>query len=185
MKRNKKQLMKVEGKHITIRKLKLSDANDIYKNVNHKDIVRWTKSIPYPYLKDGAGKFIRQTYSEMRTKKSFIFGITLPDTDKVIGIVSLIRINWENKDAELGYWIGKRYWNKGYTTEAAKLIIGYGFRNLKLHRIHAVYIAPNKASGKVMEKAGLRKEGISREAYYKNSWHDLVSYAILAKEYKK
>ena len=105
--------------------------------------------------------------------------IVLKPTQELIGAIGLI-IDKKFNRAELGYWVAKEYWNQGYCTEAAKAILEYGFHNLHLHKITAIHITRNPASGKVMEKIGMKQEGIFKEHVIKwNKYEDVVSYGIL------
>lgn len=105
--------------------------------------------------------------------------MTRRETGDLVGIVSL-HIQRVHDRAELGYWIGKPYWMRGYATEAARALIGFGFRDLGLHRIFAHHFARNPASGRVMEKAGMKCEGLRRGAVKKGGvYEDIVEYAIL------
>ena len=79
-----------------------------------------------------------------------------------------------------------KYWKCGYCTEAARAIIRYGFKQLKLNKIKSSHFARNPASGKVMRNIGMKKEGFRREHVIKwNKYEDLVQYAILRKEWEK
>ena len=64
---------------------------------------------------------------------------------------------------ELGYWIAKDDWNRGYATEAARAVVRYAFDELGLRRVHAGHLVRNPASGRVMEKIGMRREGVWRQ----------------------
>ena len=100
-------------------------------------------------------------------------------TNELIGCIDL-GISKENAKAELGYWIGFDYWNKGYCTEAAIAIVKFGFENLKLNKITSRHMTGNPASGRVMMNAGLTKEGTHREEFQKNGvFHDLEVYGVL------
>jgi RimJ/RimL family protein N-acetyltransferase len=86
--------------------------------------------------------------------------------------------------AELGYWIGVPFWNRGYCTEATRALVDLGFRSLGLHRIQARHLTRNPASGRVMLTLGMRMEGINRDAMRKHGrFEDLAVYAILADEW--
>lgn len=75
------------------------------------------------------------------------------------------------------------YWNQGYTTEAAKACIEFGFDYFKLRKITSRYLSTNLASGRVMEKCGMKREGILREHQRKNdTFHDIVEYGLLKSE---
>jgi ribosomal-protein-alanine N-acetyltransferase len=94
-------------------------------------------------------------------------------------------INQKHESAELGYWIGKPYWGNGYGTEAAKAVLHYGFTVLGLNRIYATHMSRNPASGRVMEKIGMKYEGCSRQHVKKwDVFEDLKMYAILKSEYE-
>jgi ribosomal-protein-alanine N-acetyltransferase len=80
----------------------------------------------------------------------------------LLGATSLSRDGLFNR-AELGYWIGIRYWNRGYCTEAAKAIVEYGFGVLAYHKISARHFVGNHASGRVLEKVGMTREGVLRD----------------------
>lgn len=86
--------------------------------------------------------------------------------------------------AELGYWIGKPFWNRGYATEAAIAVIRFGFASLDLNRIASRHFSRNPASGRVMQKAGLRHEGTARQSMIKwGKYEDLQLYAILREDW--
>ena len=172
------------GENIKLRNYKLGDANNIYQNVKDKEIVRWTINIPHPYSKKHAIKFIRKSKYNLKKKKEYNFGIALLETDKIIGNVSLMKVDWKNKKAEIGYWIGKKYWSRGYMTEAVNLVLTIALKKLKLHRVEASIFKPNKASGRVLEKSGFKLEGEMREADLKhNKWQNRLMYAILKKDF--
>jgi RimJ/RimL family protein N-acetyltransferase len=176
--------MELRSNRIILRKLKDTDANDIYKNAKDKEVVRFTLNIPHPYLYSDATKFISSSIIKWNKKENFTFGITPTSTNKVIGIITLKDIDWRNKKAELGYWLGKKYWGKGIMTEAVGLILCHGFRDLKLHRIYAYIFEKNTASEKVLRKSGFTLEGKKRDVRFRNGkWHNELMFSILRKEY--
>jgi RimJ/RimL family protein N-acetyltransferase len=91
-----------------------------------------------------------------------------------------LRIEQEDDRAELGYWIGKPYWGHGYCTEAARAVIGFGFEQCQLNRIHASCFSRNPASGRVLQKIGMTHEGRLRcHAKKWDAFEDIEMYAIL------
>lgn len=177
--------LEIEGERIKLRRPQLSDADNIYKNLQDKETVRWT-FIPQPYKKQDAIKWIRKTHYRIINKKEYHFAIVLKTENRVIGAIALMAIDWKNKNAELGYWLGKRYWGKGFTTEAVKLILRFAFEKLKLRRIHAFSFEENIASRRVLEKCGFKLEGIMREGRYKDGrWHNMLIFGLLKQEYMK
>jgi RimJ/RimL family protein N-acetyltransferase len=100
----------------------------------------------------------------------------------VIGAVGL-RVDRDHARAELGYWIGKPYWGRGYATEAARAALRWGFDSLGLERIYAYHFARNAASGRVLRKIGMTPEGIARRHVRKwGEYHDSPLYSILRGE---
>ena len=112
-----------------------------------------------------------------------MFAITLRKEGLLVGCIGLT-ISREHVRAELGYWIGKPYWGNGYCTEAARAMVRFGFEELGLKRIHAIHFRRNPASGRVMSKIGMAREGCQRQHIKKwGTFEDLVMYAILKSEF--
>ncbi|MBM3199472.1 GNAT family N-acetyltransferase [Candidatus Woesearchaeota archaeon] len=174
----------LDGEKVYLRKLKYSDAKDIYENVKHKEVVKWTLNIPHPYPKNGAIKFIRHKHSARRKKESYAFGIVPKDYGKVVGVIDLFKIDWKNKNAELGYWLGKKYWGKGLMTESVKLMLGFAFEDLNLHKVKADLFENNHGSKKVLEKSGFNLEGKIKEGRFRyGKWQNELVYGVLSKDY--
>ena len=100
----------------------------------------------------------------------------------LIGDIAVVRWREEDESCEIGYCLCRRHWNQGIMTEALKTVIGYLFDTVGFHRICICHDILNPASGRVMDKCGLRKEGIARGAKKRRdgSWMDVVYYAILS-----
>ena len=171
---------------ITIRPLQLKDAQSIYKNVRDKAIVQYTIQIPYPYRSTDAVKFIKSSQKAWKEKSAYILGIGVKDTETIIGVVSLSRIDKKNKNCELGYWLGKKYWRKGIASSAVKMALDFAFNKLKMHRVYASTFASNTASLRVLEKNNFLLEGILYETRWRNGiWHNMFLYGILKDDFNK
>ncbi len=117
--------------------------------------------------------------------ESITLAITHDEQGYLIGSIGLT-IAKEFDRADLGYWIGKPYWNQGYCTEAAHAVVRYGFEVLGLNRITANHITRNPASGRVMQKIGMKHEGCLRQHSKKwGNYEDREMYGILRSEYEK
>ena len=174
------------GKKVTIRKLKITDADSITSHINDKTVARWTINVPHPYRKKDALKFIRSRQVHGRNRANYTFGIAEKESDEIIGCIDLVDIDWEDKKAETGYWISRVYRGQGLTTEALNLILRFAFRDLKLHKIYARVFKENRASMKVLEKNGFKREGILRKEIYKyGRWVDEYYFGLLKSEYRK
>ena len=170
---------------ISLRHLKNKDVQSIYDNVKDKAISTYTVSIPYPYHLSDAREFISYSIRTRRLKTAYIFGIELIKNKKIIGIVSLSKIDKKNKNCELGYWLGKKYWRKQIASTAVKMILNFAFKKLKMHRVYAQVFADNTASLRVLEKNGFLLEGVSFDVIWrKNKWHNLFLYALVENDFK-
>lgn len=112
-----------------------------------------------------------------------VFGIMLKGTDKLIGSIGLIKDpKRDNPNAlMLGYAIGEAYWGKGYTTEAAQAVIGYGFDKLELELISAYCYPYNERSKRVLHKCGFVYEGTLRrsEIRFDGTVYDSECYSVM------
>ena len=108
------------------------------------------------------------------------FVIEYKDEKKVIGTIGLNSISFQHNFAEVGYSLNRNYWNKGIMTEALEAFIKYCFEQLNLNRLEAVHECRNPASGRVLEKVGMHKEGCLRQKFNnKGEYVDVFLYAIL------
>ena len=171
----------IETNRLIIRPFKQSDAGKIYEACNDVEITKTTLGIAFPYTLEDAKNFIEYTNDAMSDQKSYELAITLKENaDKVVGCISLMGIKRPSNKAELAYWVAKKYWNHGIATEAARAIIEYGFNTLNLNSIFARFLDNNPASGKVMQKIGMKYVGKMREHEYKSGqYYDVFYYEIL------
>jgi len=97
----------------------------------------------------------------------------------MIGSVGIMITEYDFK-ADIGYCIGRRWWGQGYTSEAVKAVIDYMFDNTDIERIEAYHSVENPVSGKVMAKAGMKREGFARHKYKNRAgYHDCDLYGII------
>jgi RimJ/RimL family protein N-acetyltransferase len=178
--------LRLIGERIILRPLKISDAKDIYTNIQDRKIAENTLRIPWPYRLKDAINFIKNSQKSLKKRKGFIFGIELKEKKEVVGVISLENVDFEHRHAEVGYWLGKKYRGKGIMTEAGKLVLNFAFEKLKLHRVDAGVFSDNLISQKVLKKLGFKKEGVRRHWRLKfGRWKDDVMYSILENEYYK
>jgi RimJ/RimL family protein N-acetyltransferase len=143
------------------------------------EIADTTATIPHPYTQDDARIFLALDAAESASGDAVRFAVRL-DGEGLIGVVGLQRITRDRLRAELGYWIGVPWWGRGYATEAARAVVRYGFDELGLHKIHAHYVTRNPASGKVLERVGMQREGMLREEVRKwGRFEDVILCGIL------
>ena len=117
-------------------------------------------------------------------ESNWIYNVLVdPDTDKVIGAIQLA-IDEVNQSAEINFIAQPNYWGDGVATDIAKTIIKYAFKVLKLNRIGAAIDSNNIASGIVLEKLGMKREGMLRkDKLVQDEYRDTLIYGLLRSEY--
>jgi len=166
---------------LVLRPFCLEDAKDVQRLAGDRDVAA-TTNVPHPYEDGVAEKWIGGHEAAFQQGSRMVFAITLR-SGELVGAIGM-SINEKHRRGELGYWIGKAFWNNGYCTEAVRTVVRYGFEEHGLNRIEARHMTKNPASGRVMEKAGMQLEGILRQQVLKwDSFEDLVIYGILAADH--
>ena len=172
--------MFIEGGDIKLRALKTTDAIPISGLLNNKKISGNLRDrVPYPYTTEDADHFLN-----IISKQDPVTTFAIEYKELFCGVIGLFLLeDVYRKSAEIGYWLGEPFWNKGIMTKAVDLICHYGFEQLDVVRIHTGIFEYNKASMTVLEKNGFVKEGISRKAVFKNGklW-DEHKYAKLKED---
>jgi RimJ/RimL family protein N-acetyltransferase len=164
---------------LTLRPFTLADAPLVHRLAGAYEVALNTLMIPHPYPEGAAEEWIATHQEAFDANAIHHFAI---DDGQLCGAIGLIM-----KDAgiaEIGYWLGVPYWNRGYVTEAAREMLRYGFEDLGLQRIFAGCFARNPASARVMEKIGMRYEGTLRRHVVKwDEAQDITFYGILRDEW--
>jgi [ribosomal protein S5]-alanine N-acetyltransferase len=174
----------LETTRLVLRPFSLDDAGDVQRMAGAPEVADTTLNLPHPYKDGMAEAWIGTHQARFDAGEGVVLAITLRDTSALIGAIE-IRIDQRHRRAELGYWIGVPYWRQGYCTEAARAVVAYGFRELNLHKIVATHLVRNPASGRVMQKAGMEREGLMRQHVFNGErFEDLVMYGLLREEWE-
>jgi len=169
---------------LVLRPLQQDDAPIVQKLAGEKDVASTTRLIPHPYPPGAAEQWIGTLPEQYERAEAITWGVAM-QAGPLLGTIRLVLCASDN-NAELGYWIGKPFWNNGYCTEAARAVIAYGFDVLGLERIFANYFARNPASARVLIKLGLQQEGLLRRHRRKfGRYEDLIVCGLLKSEYQK
>lgn len=169
---------------LVIRPFKLTDASEVQKLAGAKEIASTIPDLPHPYPDGLAEKWIKTHAEEFERGNSLRLAV-VNETNQLCGGIKL-DLHDKYNNAELGYWIGVPYWTQGYCKEAASKIIDYGFETLNLHKIYAFHLTRNPASGRVLQKIGMTKEGCWRQHIkHLGVYEDSAMYGILADEWNK
>jgi len=157
---------KISGRLVNLRGLSIGDANDICRLMTY-NISKSLWEVPYPYSIEHAQNFINSSRGDFELLKAINFAILYksnPDCDSsLVGIISLKNIDLDNKNANLGYWIGELYWGNGIASESVALVINHAFSVLGLDEVYAYVYSENRVSMQVLEKNGMTKKGEANE----------------------
>jgi RimJ/RimL family protein N-acetyltransferase len=175
----------LETERLILRPFALSDAGDVQRLAGDRAIADTTKTIPHPYEDGMAEKWISSHPEVFDQGKGVTFAITLKPQGMLVGAISLLNMI-KGHQAELGYWIAKPCWNRGFCTEAGRAVLEFGFGVLGLNRIHACHFSRNPSSGRVMLKLGMTHEGCRKQHIRKwDKFEDLELYGILKADWQK
>jgi [ribosomal protein S5]-alanine N-acetyltransferase len=164
---------------IKLRSYRLSDIHDLVAAANHPDINTYLRDrFPYPYTIRDAYWWLTKGIKSQSRHAAIVLN------DVCIGGVSVVFGQAETQlSGEIGYWLGRDFWGRGFATQAVNLMTTDVFNTTDLVRIHAQVFAPNSASRHVLQKCGYREEGLLRKAIVKNNRiMDLYLYSRLREE---
>lgn len=168
---------------LLLRPFSPDDAAAVQHLAGAREIADTTLNVPHPYPDGAAEEWIASHSSAFEAQQLAVYAITT--ADDLLGAVGLV-LEPQHSLAELGYWVGTPYWGHGYATEAARALVAFGFAQLELNRIQARHFVRNPSSGRVMQKLGMRFEGILRQAIRKwDRFEDVALYALLASEWRE
>lgn len=172
----------LKTERLTLRKFKKSDYKDIFTWASNPKVNRYVSYLPHKELADSK-KIAGLWADEAKQMDSYNWAIEYEG--RVIGNIDVVRHDnlWE---AVMGWQIDAPFWNKGIMTEAATAVFDFLLCEVGFHRISAGHDTRNPASGKVMEKLGMKKEGLFPQYYYKKGARgtgDAQKYGILKEEW--
>ncbi len=170
-------ITEIDSRCIVVRKFEAGDEEDLIKNATDTAVVRFLKnSFPYPYTLRDAHNWIQFVNC---ASKGYFRAIEV--NKEVVGCIGVEQ--QEDvfcKSAEMGYWIGQKYWRKGIMTHVVKKTIENAFFQLDIVRLYANVFEGNIGSIKVLEKAGFVKEAVLKDAVYKNGVYlDQLIFSII------
>lgn len=174
----------IETRRLVLRPFRKDDASAVQRLAGERAIADTTLNIPHPYEDGMAEQWIETHEPGYRAETLATFAVVLRAGRELVGAIGL-RIERNLNKGELGYWIGKPYWNLGYATEAAIAVLEYGFGEGELNRITGRHLARNPSSGRVMASAGMLLEGTARQDTMKwGIYEDLVTYGMLREDWR-
>jgi ribosomal-protein-alanine N-acetyltransferase len=174
---------RLETERLILRKISLDDAGDIFEYAADPDVATYVSWEPHTSIEDSISLINSMIQRYEKTGVSE-WGLVYKENKKCIGTCGYMWWRTYHARAEVGFALSKKYWNRGLMTEALREVITFGFEKMELNRIEARCFLANRASEKVMQKVGMKFEGIQREGLFaKGKYQDLKVYSILRKEY--
>lgn len=174
-----------ETERLLLRPFTSEDAARMHKLSNTKEIAEATCEMPYPLELYMVEEWIKDHREECEQGDQAIFVIELKKTNSLIGSVEFV-IDKKTLEAEVGYWIGKPYWRKGYCMEAALEMLRFGFDELYFRRVFAMIFQWNTSSRKLLQKLGMSYEKTFSK--YVDKWdreEEIEQYYLTRETYKK
>jgi len=172
----------LETRRLRLRALTMRDARDMYRYASDPQVSRHVLWETHESLRQ-TRSVLRASIRQYRLGAPASFAIERQSDRRMIGTIGFMWINCEHRSGEVGYSLARDCWNQGYATEALAAVLDFGFDTLRLHRIEAQHEVDNPASGRVMEKCGMRCEGTLRaRVFNKGHFSDVRLYAVLRED---
>jgi RimJ/RimL family protein N-acetyltransferase len=158
-----------------------SDMAAIVIACNDPEIARWT-NVPEPYGESDALTYLLTRHEAIHHGTAAPFAIvSSADPSHLLGSISLMRFDWSDLRAEIGYWLGRHARGHGHTTRAVRLLCRFGFERLGLERVDLYAATGNAASQRVAERSGFTREAVLRSFFEgKSERHDMVAFGLLS-----
>jgi RimJ/RimL family protein N-acetyltransferase len=173
----------LQTERLRLRPLGAADASVVQRLAGEHAVADTTLFIPHPYPDGAAEQWIDLQAQDWKQQSGAGFAITSAETGELCGAIGL-RLELTHARAELGYWIGVPFWGRGYCTEAAGAVVEFGFTQLHLRRVYACHFVRNPASGRVLQKLGMKPEGRLRQHVRRwDQFEDLECYGLLREEW--
>jgi RimJ/RimL family protein N-acetyltransferase len=170
---------------LRLRAFALADVPHLVALAGNYEVAKNTLNIPHPYTVEDAHRWVQLTRQNAAQQVGYAFALELKATGAFVGGAGLT-VSRQFDRAEAGYWLGQPYWGQGLMSEALAALLSYGFGPLGLNKIYATHIPENPASGRVMLKNGMVKEGELRQHTKRDGrYYDLVQYRLTRAEYEQ
>lgn len=180
--------MVIESERLILRSWQENDVDDLVEGLNNINVSKWLTTVPYPYTKEDARKFINYAKHYEKEKKGYILAIVLKENNKVIGGTDITIVSQRDGISDGGIWLNEKYQANGYGTEAFSMKTKYSFENMGVRKIENGYFYGNKKSEKMQLKLGFKNEGIKRKHFLclaTNEYVDECITGLLKEEFKE
>jgi RimJ/RimL family protein N-acetyltransferase len=173
----------IAGNRVILRTISIADLKGPYVGwFNDEAVCRYNSHHVFPYHEKQAKRYIERVVS---SRDELVLAIVTKRSRAHIGNISLQKLDPVGRSAEFAIIVGdKKYWGKGYASEAARLIIAHGFEQMNLNRIYCGTSAWNVPMQRLALSMGMKREGRRRQAIFKHGrYADMLEYGLLRREY--
>jgi ribosomal-protein-alanine N-acetyltransferase len=171
----------LETHRLILKVATLQEATSMVELNSDPDVIRYTGDSATPTIQDAEKVIKERLLAQFEQYKMGRFSVYLKETGEYLGWCGL-RFFPEQNEVDLGYRLMKKYWGKGYATEASEICLKYGFETLKLKNIIAKAMPENIASIKVMQKMKMTFRGYHNDP---TDPHGFIKYDMTAEEYNQ
>jgi RimJ/RimL family protein N-acetyltransferase len=178
--------VELTGVRVTMREISLDDLDAALAFASDPEVTRYLPFEPQSRQQERAA-IVRMTAEARATPRmQFELAAVSRTTGAMVGMGRIGFTPGQTAAADIGYLLRRDCWGSGLGTEIAGLLVGFGFRQLGVHRVWAGHHPDNPASGRVLEKVGMIREGRMREHMFaRGVWRDSITYSILEHEWKR
>jgi [ribosomal protein S5]-alanine N-acetyltransferase len=173
----------IHSARLELRPVRKSDAAELERMFHDPRVNRY---LPSARRIESGAQYVTLARRSLRAGSGFRFVARNRETKEFLGMFSLFDLHREDRSAELGYALLRSQWGHGYATEGVTAILDWAFSTVRLHRVGAWVVEPNRASVAVLRRLGFRPEGRSREAAARRGgYDDLLHFGVLEPEYRR
>ena len=175
----------LETERLLLRPLRVSDAPDMFDYAKDPDVTRYLLWEPHRHISH-TKEYLEYLGKRYHLGLHYEWAVVLKAEDRMIGTCGFVRFDAPHRSGEVGYVLHPRYRGRGLAPEALARVLRFGFSVIGLHRIEARYMVENEASRRVLEKVGMRHEGVHRDAMLvKGQFRDIGICAILDRDFRE
>jgi [ribosomal protein S5]-alanine N-acetyltransferase len=172
------------GHRVLLREPREDDAAPLFEFTSDPDVTKFLAIAP-PDSPDDTRHFIEKCREHRGQDREYVYVIAGVADDRVMGVIGLRHIDQPLRTAQVGTWLGRRFWGTGANEEAKRLLLDFSFGPLALHRIEARISVDNHRSRRAFERLGAKCEGRLRESFFKNGvYHDQDLFVVLEQEWR-
>jgi len=173
----------LETERLRLRPFTLDDEAAVFVLTSDPEIARFVRFEAHRTLVDTRA-FLELVADHYLRGNRFAWALVRREDGLLIGSCGFVSQSTERKSAEIGYWLGRSYWGKGYAVEAARALVHFGFEQMGLERVEAKCFLQNHAGQRVIEKLGMKFERTDRSEMIKGEYPELNMYGISRKDWQ-